>query len=255
MSTTSTNFVGTVSEVERLQNQSDLLQAVMRNVSYSMRVALPGVVVDFDETAQTASIDLAIQDRIVLNGKPQYMQIPRLLDVPVVLPRAGGFTLTMPITAGDEVLVVFADMCINAWWASGNASDSKGGYIGTQHERPRRHDFSDAFAIVGCWNQKRVLSNYSIDAVQLRSDDGNTIIELGNNEVTITAQTVTVNSKDANLNATDKVTVTGSNKVNIESSTLVNINGSGHTTIEGKDWLTHTHSGVQSGSAITGPVS
>lgn len=254
MSTTPTTFVGTVSEVERLQNQSDLLQAVMRNAAYSLRVAMPGVIVDFNATAQTCSIDLAIQDRVVLNGKTQYLQIPRLLDVPVVLPRAGGFTLTMPIKAGDECLVVFADMCINAWWASGNAADGKGGYIGTQHERPRRHDFSDAFAIVGCWNQKRVISNYNTSAAQLRSDDGNTVIELGKSEVTVTAQTVTVNSTDATVNATDKVTVSGTNEVSIESTTLVNVNGSGHTTIEGKDWLTHTHTGVQSGSSDTGPV-
>lgn len=253
MSTTP-NFTGTVSEVERLQNQADLLKALMRNVSYSLRVALPGVIVSFNAETQTASIDLAIQDRIVLNNQSQYMQIPRLLDVPIVLPRAGGFTLTMPVTAGDECLVVFADMCINTWFTNGAIANPKGGYLGQKHERPRRHNFSDAFAIVGTWNQKRILTDYSTEAVQLRSDDGSTVIEVGSDEVTITATTVTVNATTANVQASDKVTVQGTNQVNVESSTLVNINGSGHTTIEGKDWLTHKHTGVQSGSSDTGPV-
>jgi hypothetical protein len=244
---TQPQFVGSPSELERLRSEADMLRALARNISAKIRVALPGVVVDFDADKQTCSIDLAIQDRIVLNDQPQYKQIPRLLDVPIVLPRAGGFTMTMPIVAGTEVLVIFADMCVNAWWTSGANVNPQGGYIGQQQERPRRHSLSDAFAIVGTWSQPNVLSDYSTDAVQLRSDDGNTVIELGVNEVTITAQTVTVNSADT-------VTIQGTNEVDIESSTLVNINGSGHTTIEGKDWLTHTHSGVQSGGSDTGPV-
>lgn len=239
-------FVGTPSEVERLQSQADLLNALARNISCNLRVALPGIIASFDADKQTATIDLAIQDRIVLNGVAQYKQFPTLTDVPIVLPRAGGFTLTMPVKKGDECLVVFADMCMNAWFSGGPTESPQGGYVGAQHERPRRHSLSDAFAIVGTWSQPRKLTNYSADKTQLRSDDGNTFVEVGADEITIKATTVTIQAETANINASDKVNVTASNEVVI--------NGSGHTTIEGKDWLTHAHSGVQSGGSTTGPV-
>lgn len=247
------NFVGTLSEVERLKNESDVFRAHARNIASNLRVALPGVVVSFNADAQTVEVDLAIQDRVILNGNAQYMQIPRLLDVPVVFPRAGGFTLTMPVQKGDECLVVFADMCINAWWANGAVESPDGGYIGQQHERPRRHSFSDGFAIIGAWSQPRKLSGYSTSSVQLRSDDASTLIEVGSSEVTIKAQTVTVQATTVSVEA-ENATVQGTDKVTVESNSQVAISGNGHTTIEGKDWLTHTHSGVQSGGSDTGPV-
>ena len=242
-----TPFVGTPSQVERLQSEADVLSALARNISCNLRVALPGVIVSFDEDAQTVEVDLAIQDRLILNGQSQYKQIPRLLDVPVCLPRAGGFTLTMPISKGDECLVIFADMCINAWWQNGAVENGDSGYIGQQHERPRRHSFSDAFAIIGTWSQPNKLSNYSTTAVQLRSDDGNTVVEVGENEITVKATTVSVQAQTA--------TVQGTNQVTVESNEQVTISGNGKTSIEGKDFLTHTHSGVQSGGSISGPVS
>ena len=66
--------------------------------------------------------------------------LPVLQDVPIVWPSGGGVTLTLPVAAGDECLLVIADRCIDAWWQSGGVQlpmDS------------RAHDLSDAFAIVG----------------------------------------------------------------------------------------------------------
>ncbi|MGI8770932.1 MAG: Gp138 family membrane-puncturing spike protein [Acidobacteriaceae bacterium] len=40
--------------------------------------------------------------------------MPILADVPIFLPSAGGFTLTMPIMPGDECEVVFSDMDFQA---------------------------------------------------------------------------------------------------------------------------------------------
>jgi hypothetical protein len=55
------------------------------------------------------------------------------------------------------------------------------------------------------------------------------------------------------VNASSTATVSAPT-VNVSGSTAVNISGSGHTTIEGKDWLTHKHTGVSSGGSLTGPV-
>ena len=126
--------------------------------------------------------------------------------------------------AGDECLAVFSDVDFAAWYQSGGVQNPI---------HPFRHglDLSSAFAIPGPWSQPNKISNYSTSAMQLRKLDGTVVVELGSNEITLTAPTI-------NLNAT----------------TAININGAGNTKVEGRTFLTHEHSGVSSGSSDTGPV-
>ena len=145
------------------------VRAAMEAMASRMRVAVPGVIQSFNPTAQTVTVQVAIRERVNLNGNLSWETIPLLVDVPIFMPRAGGFTLTMPVTAGDECLVVFSDNCMDAWWQSGGVQN--------QVEK-RRHDLSDGFAIVGIWSQPRVLDNYKTDAAQLRNDAGNAYVEI-----------------------------------------------------------------------------
>lgn len=99
--------------------------------------------------------------------------LPALLDVPIVLPRAGDYILTLPVQAGDECLVIFADQCIDAWWQNGGVQNPM--------ER-RRHDLSDGFAILGTWSQPRRLAKFSTDTMQLlnhKTGAGITVHEAG----------------------------------------------------------------------------
>jgi hypothetical protein len=168
---------------ERLKISPEIWERALSEFGNSLRVAIPGVIQSFNAETQTAVIQPAIIE-VVNNAQDQIgsQPLPLLSDVPVVLPRAGGFTLTMPIKAGDECLVVFADMDIGAWFQSGGTAN--------QQINRRRHDLSDAFAIIGCWSQPRVVQNYSTSTTQLRSDDGNTVVEVGSGEVTIKAGAV-----------------------------------------------------------------
>jgi hypothetical protein len=217
--------------LERLARPTDQWAAALRVHSHELRVAIPGIIQSFDPVKQTVVVQPAITEQMVdpITGAPKPVTLPLISDVPIIIPRAGGFTLTVPVTAGDECLVVFADMCIDAWFQSG----------GTQNQiDKRRHDLSDAFAILGPWNQRRVLPNYSTTAAHLRSDDGNTIIEVGSGEVTIKAANVTVQAQQVRVTGSEKVTIAGNNQ----------------TTIDGVDFLNHTHSGVTAGDDATGPV-
>lgn len=218
---------------QRLRLNSEQWRARMWQTLCDLRVAIPAVVQSFDSVKQTVTVLPAIMENLNVQGVPTPTQLPLLTDIPILIPRAGNFALTMPVQAGDECLVIFADMCFDAWWANGAAQGPQ-----VQAEK-RRHDLSDGIAILGCWSQPNVLSNYSTTAAQLRSEDGTVVVEVTGNAVDVTAPTVNVN---------------GSQQVNVQSSTLVNINGSGHTTIEGKDFLAHKHSGIQPGSGQTGGV-
>lgn len=222
---------------ERLQAPITQWMEALQSFSRSLRVAMPANVVSFDAEKQTITAQPNIRELERISGVLTVKDLPPLADVPVVLQRGGTFTFTLPIKPGDECLVIFADSCIDAWWQSG----------GQQNQvEQRRHHLADAFAILGPWNRTRALSNYSTSSAQLRSDDGTVTVDVAASQVTVTAPTVAVH-------ATNTATVQG-DTVNVTGSSKVNISGSGHTSIEGKDFLTHTHSGVQGGGSVSGPV-
>ena len=130
----------------------------MQQASNRMRVSIPGIVQSYDTAQQTVTVQVAIREKLNIDGNESWADIPLLLDVPVVFPRAGGYVLTLPIKKGDEVLVMFGDCCIDAWWQSG----------GVQNQVEwRRHDLSDAFAIPGPFSRPRLASPIPADALEL----------------------------------------------------------------------------------------
>jgi hypothetical protein len=185
----------------RLQLEMSVWKKLLEQFDHSLRVACPGIIQSFNASSQTVKVKLALREKVIYDdAPPTWVDIPVLVDVPILIPRAGGFALTLPVSAGDECLVVFGDMCIDAWWQSGGVQN--------QMDR-RRHDLSDGFAVLGIWSQPRVLSDYSVDSAQLRSDDGNVMVEVKSNEINVNAATVNVTSTKANINAatTDDVTI------------------------------------------------
>ena len=161
---------------ELIKSEVAPVKAAVDSMSSRIRVAMPGIIKSFDVKTQTASVQPALRERINLKGVLSWVDLPLLPDVPVILFRAKDYVLTFPISEGDECLLVFGDMCIDAWWQSGDVQN--------QVEK-RRHDLSDAFAIVGLWSQPRVIEDYSEDTVQLRNEDGTTYVELDSDGETI----------------------------------------------------------------------
>ena len=211
-----------------------------RQTMNRIRVAMPGIVDSFDTSQQTVNVRLAIREAWNEDGKETWKDFPLLPDVPVVFPRAGGYVLTFPITAGDEILVVFGDMCIDAWWQNG----------GVQNQIDcRRHDLSDAFAIPGPWSQPRRISGYSTNSVQLRNESGNAYIELNDDVVNIKAKNINFDVGAFSAKNTSWTGVTNSFSI----SGNVNISG-GNTYIDERKFLDHTHTGVQPGGGSTGGV-
>lgn len=199
------------------ERMDDLRQ---RQTANKIRVAVPGIVQDFDPGQQTVTVQVAIREKLNNDGEAKWAEIPLLLDVPLVFPRAGGYILTLPIVAGDEVLVIFGDNCMDAWWQSG----------GVQNQIDiRRHDLSDAFAIPGPWSQPRRVIGYSTNSAQLRNEAGNAYVEISGSTINIVGAAVNIQG-------------------------IVKIAG-GQTSIDGKNFLAHRHSGVEPGGGNTGGVS
>lgn len=210
---------------DRRQLINDLetaLRLAMDGRQSVMWTALPCIVKSVDLTKMTIEAQPAIQGTVENEaGDKISVNLPLLVDVPIVFPSAGGFTLTFPIAAGDEVLVVFGSRCIDSWWQSGGIQ---------KPAEMRMHDLSDGFAIPGPRSQPRKISNISSTTVQLRNDAGSSFIEIGaDGKVNITATSVNITG---NLSVSGTVT--------------------GGTASTPHSLTTHTHSGVTSGGSNTG---
>jgi hypothetical protein len=213
---------------ERIQDEQEAERRANDNAAANMRVAVPGIIQSFDPEKQTATVQPAIQDS--LNGVAT--ALPLLLDVPVQFPHAGGYCMTFPVKSGDECLVIFSDMCIDAWYQSGGVQN--------QLEK-RRHDLSDGMAILGITSQPKVIPGFNSDTTQFRNEDGDTYVEIDE-------------SKNVNIKAA-KVTIDAA-----EIETTGNISTAGTIqAAEGKfgqpeQWVyatQHKHGGVVTGSSQT----
>lgn len=203
--------------------------------------ALPAIVQSFDSVAMTCEVQPSIQGKIPKeDGTIELVNLPLLLDCPVVFPRGGGCSLTFPIKKGDECLVVFSSRAIDLWWQNGGVQPPV---------EIRMHDLSDGFAIVGVYSQPNVIPNVSTNAVQLRSNDGAAFFELNpsNHEFTLTTPTkFTANVDTFTINAKETVINCDTFKVNASSLATItapNIALNGQITGGGSGGATATFTG------------
>jgi hypothetical protein len=218
---------------ERLDDPEESLRMALESYASQLWTALPASVVSVNLAAQTVSVQPSIQGSVAdPSGNVRLVNLPVLVDVPLVWPKAGGFALTFPVAAGDEVLVVFSSRCIDSWWQSGG--------IGAPAEA-RMHDLSDGFAILAPTSQPKKLSNVSSTNVQLRNYAGDTLVE---------------------ITPDGKANITGASEINLTAPVInltgtMNLNGQmtqsgGSMTIGGVTFGTHKHTGVQTGGGTSG---
>ena len=240
---------------QRESSKGEVLSRLLDTYGADLRIAEPGIIESFDAAKQTVTVSIALKERTVIDGNVTWEEIPTLVDVPVVLPRAGGYVVTMPITAGDECLVIFGDKCMDAWWQSGGKQNPM---------ELRRHDLSDGYAILGCWSQPRVISGYSPDTIQIRNEAGDAYFEIAAGGV------INIKASQINIESAGEVNVTGGSSITVDAESSVDISGgasvdisggssidiaaSGGTVIESRNFLTHQHKNVKSGTETSGEV-
>lgn len=188
---------------ERIPDPLEALRAAMDGRLAEVWTALPGIVQSFDPQAMTVAVQPSVKGVLTASdGTTRTVPLPLLVDVPVVFPSGGGFTLTFPVREGDECLAVLASRCIDAWWQSGGVQEPL---------EPRMHNLSDAFAFVGPFSQPRTLPDVSTEDVELRTDDGQAHVAI-KPDLTIEAR-----------NPAASVTLTPGGEVNAEADTRISL--------------------------------
>lgn len=174
----------------------------LRNAQATVWTAMPGIIKSYNAAETTAEVQVAIKAQVTSKeGDVTWETLPMLVDCPVLFPGGGGFTLTFPIKADDECLVIFSSRCIDAWWQSSGVQ---------QQSELRMHDLSDGFVLVGPRSKPRVLSpNPRTNAVELRSDDATAWISIEANKNINVNTTGTVAIVAPTITLTGDVTITG----------------------------------------------
>ena len=183
--------------------------------------------------------------------------------------------MTLPLKAGDEVLIIFAARCIDSWWQSGGASNAPA--------ENRICDLSDGFAVLAPTSQPKKLSNVSESNVQLRNTAGDVFIEIDPaGKVQVKANEFVANiTGNATWNVGGNFNVTAGGSVSVQGADITEqgatITLNGETTINGAlaqngaggaefsngitaggdvkagsiSLQSHVHGGVQSGGGTT----
>ena len=215
---------------ERSPTQLQIIKDAVNAAMANLWTCLPCEVLEYDAGAVTVNVQPLIKIPVYLpDGEVETVELPMLLDVPVMFPCAGGFTITHPIKKGDECLVNFADRNIDLWWQSGgiqNPFDT------------RKHDLSDGFAFFRPQSQAKKISSISTTDLEIRNDSNTCKIQIKPNGEIHFIGAKSVFHHPVEMQQT--LSVTG-------KSTM-----QGGANIGGIEFGSHKHGGVQSGGSDSG---
>ena len=172
-------------------------QSLRSIIDYALsqtNTAIPGYVERYDADTQTADITVPFVDYYEVDGleSSEAFIWPVLRSVPVVFPRGGGWSITWPLSQGDNVLLVFSQRSIDEWWASDGRTEIS----------PRdleAHSITGAMAIPGPPTKPTRLQGRAVSGPDLviRHSDG-TELKLGQGKtVSLTADRLNIGSDSA----------------------------------------------------------
>ena len=242
---------------QRLESPETALIAAFAGLQAGMWTALPAIVRKVDLNKQTLEAEPSVQLRIRQADQSfTWVTIPVCVDCPIIFPSGGGYTLTFPVTVGDECLLLFSSRCIDSWWQLGGVQ---------RVPEFRMHDLSDGFALVGIRSQPRVLTPAPLaTGVELRKDDHSAYINIdgsdihlyttGNNHIYSSGNNHIYSSGNTDVVAVGRLTLAATHVV-ISGPLEVYGDVVTHGTLinNSKDvGSTHKHSGVRSGGDTSG---
>jgi hypothetical protein len=194
----------------------ELIQSLTRKISSNMRVAMPATIEAYDFKTQKASVKIDMQEAY---GEDSLIDYPVLTNVPVIFPRSGAASLTMPVVRGDTCLVLFFDRDMTSWLLGAKAAIPKS---------KRYHDLNDAVVIMG-------LSPFSTPSPAKNNTDvlltyhGSNLVLKPNGEIDInSAEKLNIKTKDididcanANIKASGDVSIDVAKSISIKAQDVV----------------------------------
>lgn len=252
-------------------NFEDATLSIFWSKMAGIYTAIPCIIVRVNEDGIRQSIDVQpVINRKLKNGEVK--EHPTILSVPLIYPASKTSAFTFPVNVGDTVLCIFSQRGLDVFKSLDGLPAA-----GTDY---RKFDIRDAIAIPGLFPFSKAINNPAAHTwehspfdtvvvhnlgtgreveVRLKENGDLNISTLQN--VTVNANTVTVNaSVSANI-TTPTFNVTADNALfnigntiwNGNISQVGNYTQSGIYILSGITMNTHVHSGVQPGTGVSGP--
>lgn len=120
-------------------SENQIYENLINEAMFRTRCCIPCIVQSYNSANNTVECQPAVRERIINeDGTIQYIQLPLLINVPVVFPGSENFDIKFPLSKNDECLVFFSDLSIDNFWQKGSVQNPV---------EVRRHDLSDGMAI------------------------------------------------------------------------------------------------------------
>lgn len=193
-----------------------------------LHTATPARVVSYDATKQRAKVQVQLKREFEnSDGTVKELRVAPILDVPILFPRAGGYSLTFPVAAGDPCLIVFLERDASGWQKTGQESVPPSA---------RRHDYSDAVAILGLWPSTDPISpSASTTAASFRSEDNGKRVQISSTGVSVISDDlVSIQAdSDVGITATGNVDVDAGGDQSLTAAGDITIDATGAVTVNG----------------------
>ena len=119
-------------------SENQIYENLINEAMFRIRCCIPCIVQSYNSENNTVECQPAVRERIINeDGTIQYIQLPLLINVPVVFPGSENFDIKFPLSKNDECLVFFSDLSIDNFWQKGSVQNPV---------EVRRHDLSDGMA-------------------------------------------------------------------------------------------------------------
>lgn len=249
----------------------DFTKSITNTIGLSTNTAIPAEV-----TKVISRSRVEVKPLIKIEGNDGVFYSRAVItDVPLINSGNSKASITYPVTVGDLGWLIACDRDITNFKSTLTESSA---------DTHRRHNFSDSFFMLDKLEQTETLDNSSLyvltdsDVTNIKVNKDELLLTNDNSSVSIKSDTVTVKNKlgSVELGQNNLSLKVGANTVEISGSGIaitgstVTINGvvfSGSSTIDctaiksdsvmasGVEVVAHTHTGVQSGSSSTAPMS
>lgn len=207
---------------------SQALESWFGNFSESFNAIKIGKVQGVNVDNQTVDVQILHKRKSIKSNKLELRDYSLLQGVPFVILGGGTSSLTFPISIGDNCLLLFCDYEIDRWWDTGENLPAN---------FERRHDISDAFALIGVHSMVDLIEGYS-KYVKLKYSDSSFIqvgkyITLNNGLTLATGKLGVEDNITASKNLNVAGNIVGEAKATAELHDSRGISGS-FTTVDGK---------------------
>lgn len=236
-----------MSEIERQIKGSPLTRPIQIGVDSYLKTkffCIPGHVVDFNESDQTATLQIGIQKTTELGD---FVDHPEIIVCPVGF-AGDDVVFGHKISQGTEGLIYFSQRGVDNWMNSGGIVPPM---------TMRKFDISDAFFDPRFRSIPNVIQGFKNDGAWMATKDGSSYFHLksdGSIDVNVTSTTWSTGSFDvtaSSFNVTAPTSTFTGNLVATGSFTANLINAITGLVSAGINMLTHKHGGVQRGNQNT----